>query len=320
MGQGPSLSHENSSIEYAAGSSKGSNSKVENVHCTILDLDGSSSTSFFGVYDGHGGADVALYCANNFHRVLVNDGDYKDNLDVALKRAFTRMDEQLDQNDDWRTLANPPGVGVKLLCFPSTAPRVQGTPYMEGSTACVVLIRGNQIILGNVGDSCCVLSRDDSRQATELSTNHTPENQDERNRIKTAGGQLLNVGGADLVNGILPLTRAIGTFRFKPPSAGHIVTCIPDMHIADITHDTKYLLIANRAFWDTTPISSEMAVKYLRQYSGSYSVASMCDKLLNLCRNPVDNLTLILVYFKPSARLPRPVPPAPTNLPVPVVG
>ena len=36
------------------------------------------------------GADVALYCANNFHRVLVNDGDYKDNLDVALKRAFAR--------------------------------------------------------------------------------------------------------------------------------------------------------------------------------------------------------------------------------------
>lgn len=196
----------------------------------------------------------------------------------------------------------------------------KGTPYMEGSTACVVLIRGNQIIFGNVGDSRCVLSRDDGRQAIVLSTNHTPENKDERNRIENAGGQLLSVGGAYLVNGILPLTRAIGDFRFKPPSAGHIVTCTPDMRIEDITHDTEYLIIANRAFWDTTPISSERAVQYVRQYSGTYSVASMCDRLLNLCRNPVDNLTLILVYFKPSARLPPPAPPAPTNLAVPVVG
>nr|BAK03906.1 predicted protein [Hordeum vulgare subsp. vulgare] len=63
-----------------------------------------------------------------------------------------------------------------------------------------------------------------------------------------------------------------------------------------------------------------MAVQYVRQYSETYSVASMCDMLLNHCRNPVDNLTLILVYFKPSARLPSPAPPAPTKLPVRVVG
>lgn len=37
------------------------------------------------------GADLALYCANNFRTVLVNDADYKDNLDEALKRAFTRL-------------------------------------------------------------------------------------------------------------------------------------------------------------------------------------------------------------------------------------
>ncbi|EMS47756.1 putative protein phosphatase 2C 21 [Triticum urartu] len=32
-------------------------------------------------------------------------------------------------------------------------------PQQEGTTACVALIRGNQIIVGNIGDSRCVLSR-----------------------------------------------------------------------------------------------------------------------------------------------------------------
>jgi hypothetical protein len=31
--------------------------------------------------------------------------------------------------------------------------------HKKGNTACVALIRGNQIIVGNVGDSRCVLSR-----------------------------------------------------------------------------------------------------------------------------------------------------------------
>jgi serine/threonine protein phosphatase PrpC len=32
-------------------------------------------------------------------------------------------------------------------------------PTSDGCTACVVLIRGNQIIVANAGDSRCVLSR-----------------------------------------------------------------------------------------------------------------------------------------------------------------
>lgn len=34
-------------------------------------------------------------------------------------------------------------------------------PVEDGCTACVVLIRDNQIIVGNAGDSRCVLSRND---------------------------------------------------------------------------------------------------------------------------------------------------------------
>ncbi|KAM3317449.1 hypothetical protein ACQJBY_035243 [Aegilops geniculata] len=340
MGQGPSVSDENSRIEYAVGSRKGSNPNMEDAHSAILDLDGSSSTSFFGVYDGHGGANVALYCAKRLHNELVNDEDYQTNLEEAMGRAFSRlfnlimystlrrhyffsffrtllllffcsMDEQMQANDEWRALANPPHVGLKLLGCMKTAPCVKGTPYLEGTTACVVLIKGHQIIVGNVGNTRCVLSR--GQQAIVLSTDHTPGNADEHARILDSNGAVVRVRHTYLVDGIFPLSRSIGDFHFKSNECllptEQIVTCTPSIHTEEITDDIKYLLIASSAFWDT--ISCQSAVNYLRQYSGSYSLASICDKLLNQIKNPVDNLTLMLIYFKPSARLPPTAPPAP---------
>ncbi|XP_037449869.1 probable protein phosphatase 2C 21 [Triticum dicoccoides] len=311
MGQGPSVSDENSRIEYAVGSRKGSNPDMEDAHSTILDLDDSSSTSFFGVYDGHGGANVALYCAKRLHNELVNDEDYLTNLEEAMGRAFSSMDEQMQANDEWRALANPPHVGLKLLDCMKTAPCVKGTPYLEGTTACVVLIKGDQIIVGNVGNTSCVLSR--GQEAIVLSTDHMPGNVDERVRILNSDGAVVRVRDTYLIDGIFPLSRSIGDFRFKSNECllrtQQIVTCTPSIRTEEITDDTKYLLIASSAFWDT--ISCQSAFNYLRQYSGSYSLASICDKLLNQIKNPVDNLTLMLIYFKPSARLPPTAPPAP---------
>ena len=35
----------------------------EDAHCAVLDLDASSGTGFFGVFDGHGGKEVSRYAA-----------------------------------------------------------------------------------------------------------------------------------------------------------------------------------------------------------------------------------------------------------------
>ncbi|KAM0913027.1 hypothetical protein ACQ4PT_012404 [Festuca glaucescens] len=154
------LRDENDRIKYATSSMQGLCSYMEDAHATILDLDHTGSTSFFGVYDGHGGANVALYCANRFHTELLQDEDYQNNLDDAVGHVFFRMDEQLREYDEWRALANPRRrFSFSLLNCLKAPACVKGTPYSEGSTASVALIRGNQIIFGSVGDSRCVLSR-----------------------------------------------------------------------------------------------------------------------------------------------------------------
>lgn len=66
----------------------------KDAHNCILDFD--KDTSYFAVYDGHGGAEVALYCSKKLPDFLKNTEAYKNNdLEQALKDAFLGFDAVL---------------------------------------------------------------------------------------------------------------------------------------------------------------------------------------------------------------------------------
>ena len=75
----------------------------------------------------------------------------------------------------------------------------------SGCTAVVALLRGNELYVANAGDSRCVLCR--NGKAIDMSVDHKPEDEIERNRINKAGGRITMDGR---VNGGLNLSRAIG--------------------------------------------------------------------------------------------------------------
>jgi len=68
---------------------------------------------------------------------------------------------------------------------------------MSGSTGCMVFLHDDQIISVNVGDSRAVLYSYSSSftpksdlRAFQISRDHTPELEDERKRILSAGGEI----------------------------------------------------------------------------------------------------------------------------------
>ena len=94
--------------------------------------------------------------------------------------------------------------------------------YHSGTTAVVGVLRENDFIVANAGDSKCVLAskgkpvhaRDclyfhvlDIGQAIDMSFDHKPTDQVELERIINAGGR---VGPDNRVNGGLNLSRALG--------------------------------------------------------------------------------------------------------------
>lgn len=91
-----SLDSENGLIAFGASSMQGWRLDQEDAHNAILDFDPETKTSFFAVYDGHGGAEVAVYCSKYLPEMLKSLPEYKSgDLVEALKTVFLKFDESL---------------------------------------------------------------------------------------------------------------------------------------------------------------------------------------------------------------------------------
>ncbi|KAF5748113.1 hypothetical protein HS088_TW04G00063 [Tripterygium wilfordii] len=216
---------ENEKLRFGLSSMQGWRATMEDAHAALPDLDG--STSFFGVYDGHGGKVVAKFCAKYLHQqVLKNEAYAAGDIETSVQKSFFRMDEMMHGQRGWRELAvlgdkinKFTGMIEGLIWSPRSAdgndqhddwgfeegPHSDFSGPTSGSTACVAIIRNNQLVVANAGDSRCVISR--KGQAYNLSRDHKPDLVAEKERILKAGGFI----HAARINGSLNLTRAIGT-------------------------------------------------------------------------------------------------------------
>ncbi|CAH2073714.1 unnamed protein product, partial [Iphiclides podalirius] len=104
----------NEKLECGASSMQGWRVNQEDSHNTILDYD--DNTSFFAVYDGHGGAEVATYCSQKLPDYIKETDAYKNGDFVnALTDAFLGFDATIatkEVMDILKELAgeiNPPG-------------------------------------------------------------------------------------------------------------------------------------------------------------------------------------------------------------------
>ncbi|CAO2815972.1 unnamed protein product [Amaranthus hypochondriacus] len=313
---------ENSRVQYGLSSMQGWRTTMEDAHAAFPDLD--ASTSFFGVYDGHGGKVVAKFCAKYLHQQVLRSEAYSGgDLSTALQKAFFRMDEMMRGQRGWRELAV---LGDKINKFTGMiegliwSPRggdsnehdddwaFEDGPHSDfagptsGCTACVAVLRNNQLLVANAGDSRCVISR--KGQAYNLSRDHKPELEAERERILRAGGFI----HAGRVNGSLNLARAIGDMEFKQnkflPVEKQIVTANPDINTVELCDDDDFLVLACDGIWDC--MSSQQLVDFVHeQLNTETKLSAVCERVLDRCLAPstaggegCDNMTMILVRFK----------------------
>ncbi|KAH7841315.1 hypothetical protein Vadar_028281 [Vaccinium darrowii] len=313
---------ENSGVRYGLSSMQGWRATMEDAHAACTDLD--ASTSFFGVYDGHGGKVVAKFCAKYLHQqVLKNEAYTTGDIGTSVQKAFFRMDEMMRGQRGWRELAvlgdkinKFTGMIEGLIWSPRSGdgndqvdewafeegPHSDFSGPTSGCTACVAIIRNNQLVVANAGDSRCVLSR--KGQAYNLSRDHKPDLEAERERILKAGGFI----HAGRVNGSLNLSRAIGDMEFKQnkflPAEKQIVTANPDINTVELCDDDDFLVLACDGIWDC--LSSQQLVDFVReQLNNESKLSAVCERVLDRCLAPstaggegCDNMTMILVQFK----------------------
>ncbi|CAK7352542.1 unnamed protein product [Dovyalis caffra] len=203
---------------------------------------GHFTAHFFGVYDGHGGSQVADYCSKRLHLALAEEielakssfcddstwNSWQDHWKKLFANCFLKVDAETGESSRGATGSNG---GSKPIATETV-----------GSTAVVAIVCPTHIIVANCGDSRAVLHR--GKVAMPLSADHKPDREDERARIEGAGGKVIQWNGSR-VFGVLAMSRSIGDRYLKP-------WIIPDPEVTFIprTKEDECLILASDGLWD----------------------------------------------------------------------
>merc|ERR1719486_172703 len=180
-----------------------------------------------------------------------------------------------------------------------------------GCTAICVLVRKEDILAANAGDSRAVLCR--AGQAVELSFDHKPASDIEKTRIEAAGGYLEDTPGGARVNGNLNLSRAIGDLEYKkkqdlPPEA-QIICSTPDFLTKEVTPEDEFIILACDGIWDV--MTNQEACDFIRpRLLEKMELGQIAQEMLDKCitADPqstqglgTDNMTVVIVKLLESS-------------------
>ncbi|KAK1403254.1 Protein-serine/threonine phosphatase [Heracleum sosnowskyi] len=194
---------------------KGKKKTMEDAH-TIVSCP-IAKKGFFGVYDGHGGNKAAQFVAENLHgniKEMLEKFSENGDKEEAVKQGYLKTDQDFLKQ----------GVSSGACCV-------------------TALIKGDELIVSNVGDCRAVLCQAGTAEA--ITKDHRASEEDERKRIEDKGGYVEMHRGAWRVHGVLSVSRSVGDAHLKD-----WVLAEPDTKILHLTSDMEYLVLASDGLWE----------------------------------------------------------------------
>eukprot|EP00050_Salpingoeca_kvevrii_P005779 m.285592 g.285592 ORF g.285592 m.285592 type:complete len:399 (+) comp11412_c0_seq1:265-1461(+) len=254
---------------------QGRRSQMEDKHVAFTDLNAVigredlPDQAFFGVYDGHGGAEAAKFTQANLHLTIAKQDSFKDSPLDAMRAGFLETDK------DFLKKADRDG----LSC---------------GATACAVLIRGKKLYIAWLGDSQAMMVR--AGKPVALMDPHKPQREDEKKRIEDNGGVVVWYG-AWRVNGVLSVARAIGDKKLKQWVIGD-----PDVAEFDLDGTEEYLILGCDGLWDV--MDNDKVTEFIAEWRKSHeSMQGVAKALVQHCIETLsgsDNISIIIAFFEGS--------------------
>lgn len=227
---------EGNNLRYGLSSMQGWRVEMEDAHTAVIGLpDTLDHWSFFAVYDGHAGSQVAKYCCEHLLEHITSNSDFQralqedpsvDNVKNGIRTGFLQIDEHM------RTISE----------------KKHGVDR-SGSTAVGVMISPSHIYFINCGDSRGLLSRGGAVHF--FTQDHKPNNPLEKERIQKAGGSVM----IQRVNGSLAVSRALGDFDYKcvhgKGPTEQLVSPEPEVYaIERCEGEDEFIILACDGIWD----------------------------------------------------------------------
>ena len=237
---------------------------MEDAHVTALDVI-EGEVSVFGVFDGHGGSEVARFVENHLvDELKKNESFKKGNYRVALTEVFLAIDRLLLTEQGKKELikiSQKHGTMANGHVYDGSDLAVQA-----GCTCVVALITKTEVYVANSGDSRAVIAV--KGKAKDMSVDHKPDLPNEKRRITRAGGFVED----NRVNGIIAISRAIGDWeykntQFKPED--NMVSAVPDVTVEQLRPEHDFLILACDGIWDC--LTSQQAVDFVYETKNKLS-------------------------------------------------
>lgn len=242
--------------------------RMEDSHISDLNLGNNSKIHVFGVFDGHGGKEVAQYVKVHFSKELIANKSYQaGNLKKGLQENFFRMDAMLvepegktelkklakkSKEDDDKNSSNEKNKQMELFkqMFDRRSQEDCDIALMTGCTAsvCVVDEENMKLWFANAGDSRSIICK--NGVAYPMSIDHKPDLEVEKNRIYKADGFVSD----GRVKGNLNLSRSLGDLEYKQntklSAEDQMITANPDIVCEALTPDVDFIILACDGVWD----------------------------------------------------------------------
>jgi serine/threonine protein phosphatase PrpC len=251
-------------MNYYKTSVNGRRDGNEDGHTAIINLNGTkniNNINLFGIYDGHGGSHISKYLEKNIPKIYMD-----------------------------KKYGNPISKEQHIKIFNYIQKKILETKYgySMGSTCllCIFYKYNNDLYLNtlNIGDTRAVLINNDNT-VIQLTTDHTPNEPNEKKRIKKLGGIINNDNGIYRIKE-LSVSRVFGDGDTLP-----YVSHIPDINYIKINNNHKYIIMACDGFWDV--INNNELPTLISQNTHKNLAIFLTKEALK--RNTTDNVSIIII-------------------------
>jgi serine/threonine protein phosphatase PrpC len=259
---------------------QGKRASNEDKHFHLLNLDNKdknyNKVNFVSVFDGHGGKMISKYLKKNLPKFFINK--FKKKKIYQNKRlASNYFNGVFNTVQDNLTKKHPRG---SRYCG-STA--LVGIQYLDKNNK-------SKLWIANVGDSRAVLCKNNNG-VLQLSEDHKPNSESERNRIGELGGKIY-YDGYDWRIGSLSLSRAMGDNDEKP-----FVSHSPQIYRYNLNKNDKFIIFACDGLWDV--ISNKRAVDFVLRKLKKDHKGKIAKKLCEFAikEGSTDNVSVVILFL-----------------------
>ena len=271
-------SGQGNALRYGLSSMQGWRFEMEDAHCAYIGLpcDGLKEWSFFAVFDGHAGAKVSAYCAEQLLEHICTNDNFRSSIKTPdVDRILESVSKGivagfLDLDDKMRSI-----------------PEVLSGADKSGSTAIGALLSPDHIFFANCGDSRAILCRDS--QVILHTQDHKPFIPSEQERIQNAGGSVM----IQRVNGSLAVSRAFGDFEYKNVQGKgpceQLVSAEPEILTEKRSGKDEFIVLASDGIWDVMS-NEDIAAFVGNRMTITTDLKEICNMVVDTCLHKVKSV------------------------------